>query len=184
MNTNSSRSHTIVQFTISSTTGETADALRLSRCGNRTGKPVGDNPAAASKRRRPNHPVDNNIDDIEDAGSEICNDSEIVHDASTDACSGAKSLVFPAVATRAKLSLVDLAGSEKGRVGGERDAEKTESRSSPAGSPPAPGEDDRGAQERERSRINASLSALSNCISCLGEAGRKHIPFRDNPLTR
>ena len=65
------------------------------------------------------------------------------------------------VTTRAKLSLVDLAGSEKGE-------------GSAVGS----------AQERERSRINSSLSALSNCISCLGDARRTHVPFRDNPLTR
>lgn len=65
------------------------------------------------------------------------------------------------VTTRAKLSLVDLAGSEKGT-------------GSAVGS----------AQERERSRINSSLSALSNCISCLGDARRTHVPFRDNPLTR
>lgn len=65
------------------------------------------------------------------------------------------------VTTRAKLSLVDLAGSEKGA-------------GSTVGS----------TQERERSRINSSLSALSNCISCLGDARRTHVPFRDNPLTR
>ncbi|CAM9946051.1 unnamed protein product [Scytosiphon promiscuus] len=63
--------------------------------------------------------------------------------------------------TRAKLSLVDLAGSERGTAVECREA-----------------------RERERSRINTSLSALSNCISCLGEARRRHVPFRDSPLTR
>ena len=38
--------------------------------------------------------------------------------------------------------------------------------------------------ERQRSRINSSPSALSNCVSCLGDARRTHVPFRDNPLTR
>lgn len=105
MNSNSSRSHSIVQFTISST--------RL--------------PATPHRESRAEGPP------IEES-----------------------------VTTRAKLSLVDLAGSEKG---GSRSL----------------GED---GQERERSRINSSLSALSNCICRLGEAGRRHVPFRDSALTR
>lgn len=79
--------------------------------------------------------------------------------------------------TCATLSLVDLAGSEKGRAGGGREAQK-------GGSPPQVSGEGRAAQEKERLQINASLSALSNCISCLGEAQRTHVPFRDNPLTR
>ncbi|CAM9361327.1 unnamed protein product, partial [Discosporangium mesarthrocarpum] len=73
-------------------------------------------------------------------------------------------VIFPTV-TRAKLNLVDLAGSEKWSKGSD-------------------GGSGCGEQERERIRINYSLSALGHCIAALGETGRRHVPFRDSPLTR
>jgi hypothetical protein len=62
--------------------------------------------------------------------------------------------------TRGKLSLVDLAGSERaGKTGATAD------------------------RLREAQSINKSLSALGNVISALS-SGEKHIPYRDNLLTR
>ncbi|KAA0152280.1 hypothetical protein FNF31_06655 [Cafeteria roenbergensis] len=62
--------------------------------------------------------------------------------------------------TRGKLSLVDLAGSERaGKTGATADRLK------------------------EAQAINKSLSALGNVISALS-SGEKHIPYRDNLLTR
>lgn len=186
MNTRSSRSHTIVQFTISSTTmGETVATSHLSSGGESIGTALDGTPTATHQRRRQHHPEDddNNAADDKRASGDTRSDRENLHGTRTIASGGGGGRVFPVVTTRAKLSLVDLAGSEKGRAGGGREVEKRES-SSHAGPLPTQGEDSREAQERERSRINSSLSALSNCISCLGEARRTHVPFRDNPLTR
>ncbi|KAL3663605.1 hypothetical protein V7S43_011491 [Phytophthora oleae] len=63
---------------------------------------------------------------------------------------------------KARLNLVDLAGSEKWNT----DVEMED------------------AHSQELKNINASLSALGNCIAALTEAGRKHIPYRDSILTR
>ena len=66
------------------------------------------------------------------------------------------------VLRRAKLNMVDLAGSEKfGEGARENDS-----------------------MAKELMTINSSLSALGNCISALGEKGRRHIPYRDSTLTR
>lgn len=130
MNINSSRSHCIVQFTISSTTTKN---IRETLSG--AGKP-----GTPDFTRLPHK-----SDREPDPGSE----------AST-------SDLETAITTRATLSLVDLAGSERGGIDSE----------------------DMGAEELERKRINASLSALSNCIFRLGESGRTHVPYRDSSLTR
>ncbi|KAG7388545.1 hypothetical protein PHYPSEUDO_012182 [Phytophthora pseudosyringae] len=66
------------------------------------------------------------------------------------------------VLRRARLNLVDLAGSEKWNTNVEMED----------------------AHSQELKNINASLSALGNCIAALTEAGRKHIPYRDSTLTR
>lgn len=194
MNTHSSRSHTIVQLTISSTTGETVGASHLASGGQNIDTAALETaPTAASPRRRPHHPREdgdghggNIAADDEEAAGEMRSDREVLHGTGANAGGGGKKNASSGVTTRAKLSLVDLAGSEKGRVGGERGTERGDPFSQAGPLPlPTQGEDNRGAaQERERSRINASLSALSNCISCLGEARRTHVPFRDNPLTR
>lgn len=62
-----------------------------------------------------------------------------------------------------KLNLVDLAGSERQKKTGAS-----------------------GAQLKEGSRINLSLSALGNVISALADAKgpKNHIPYRDSKLTR
>lgn len=61
-----------------------------------------------------------------------------------------------------RLNLVDLAGSEKWNTD-------------------IPMDD---THSLELKNINASLSALGNCIAALAEPGRRHIPFRDSTLTR
>lgn len=63
---------------------------------------------------------------------------------------------------KSRLNLVDLAGSEKWNT----DLEMED------------------AHSQELKNINASLSALGNCIAALSEAGRRHIPYRDSTLTR
>ncbi|QDZ22056.1 kinesin [Chloropicon primus] len=65
-----------------------------------------------------------------------------------------------AVLIRSKLNLVDLAGSER--------------------FPQMESEEERIQEQRT---INASLSALANCIACITEKGRVHIPYRDSKLT-
>ena len=60
-----------------------------------------------------------------------------------------------------KLNLVDLAGSERQKKTGAT-----------------------GAQLKEGTKINLSLSALGNVISALSENKGKHIPYRDSKLTR
>ena len=62
-----------------------------------------------------------------------------------------------------KLNLVDLAGSERQKKTGAT-----------------------GAQMKEGTKINLSLSALGNVISALADAGKGkgHIPYRDSRLTR
>ncbi|GMI40899.1 hypothetical protein TeGR_g13622, partial [Tetraparma gracilis] len=65
------------------------------------------------------------------------------------------------VMRKAKLNLVDLAGSEKWGTG-EKDKDT----------------------KKELVKINSSLAALGNCISALANKSRKHIPYRDSPLTR
>lgn len=62
-----------------------------------------------------------------------------------------------------KLNLVDLAGSERQKKTGAV-----------------------GAQMKEGTKINLSLSALGNVISALGDPGKGkgHIPYRDSKLTR
>lgn len=130
MNANSSRSHCIVQFTISSTTTK---SIRETLSG--AGKPG--TPHLTCLPGKSN-------------GEPDPKSEAPTPDPET------------AMTTRATLSLVDLAGSERGCIG----------------------EGDMGARELERKRINASLSALSNCIFRLGESGRTHIPFRDSSLTR
>ncbi|KAI9994250.1 hypothetical protein PInf_016819 [Phytophthora infestans] len=66
------------------------------------------------------------------------------------------------VLRKARLNLVDLAGSEKWNT----DVEMED------------------VHSQELKNINASLSALGNCIAALAETGRKHIPYRDSTLTR
>jgi hypothetical protein len=61
---------------------------------------------------------------------------------------------------RGKLNLVDLAGSERVNRSGVE-----------------------GVALREARNINASLSALGNCISALLEQDRLHVPYRDSQLT-
>lgn len=149
MNANSSRSHSIVQFTITNTRS-TAATTRRSTVGNEHSEPTelgGYN----------DHKVAFAGSAADGTGDHVTGDCRTPDEGT--------------VTTRAKLSLVDLAGSEKG---GGRGFE---------GRPPPPPSED-GEQERERSKINTSLSALSNCISGLGEESRTHVPFRDNPLTR
>ncbi|DBA02146.1 TPA: hypothetical protein N0F65_004781 [Lagenidium giganteum] len=63
---------------------------------------------------------------------------------------------------KSRLNVVDLAGSEKWNT----DVSMED------------------AHSQELKNINASLSALGNCIAALAEAGRKHIPYRDSMLTR
>lgn len=65
-------------------------------------------------------------------------------------------------ARTSRLNLVDLAGSEKWNTDIPMDE----------------------AHSLELKNINASLSALGNCIAALAEPGRKHIPYRDSTLTR
>lgn len=65
------------------------------------------------------------------------------------------------VRTIGKLSFVDLAGSEK--------SSKT-------------GTDGEG--QEEANAINLSLSALGNVISALSDPSIKHVPYRDNILTK
>lgn len=65
------------------------------------------------------------------------------------------------VMRKAKLNLVDLAGSEKWGTG-EKDKDT----------------------KKELVKINSSLAALGNCISALATKSRKHIPYRESPLTR
>jgi kinesin family protein 3/17 len=67
---------------------------------------------------------------------------------------------------KAKFNLIDLAGSEKWGTG--------------AYSVHQGGKD----LSKELTAINGSLSALGNCISALADRNRKHVPFRDSPLTR
>eukprot|EP00656_Telonema_subtile_P047751 TRINITY_DN5518_c0_g1_i2.p1 TRINITY_DN5518_c0_g1~~TRINITY_DN5518_c0_g1_i2.p1 ORF type:complete len:1069 (+),score=410.93 TRINITY_DN5518_c0_g1_i2:98-3304(+) len=67
-------------------------------------------------------------------------------------------------ATAGKLYCVDLAGSERAKKSGAK-----------------------GTRMEELKSINASLSALGNCISALADASAgksAHIPFRDSRLTR
>lgn len=66
------------------------------------------------------------------------------------------------VTRTSRLNLVDLAGSEKWNTDISMDD----------------------AHSLELKNINASLSALGNCIAALAEPGRKHIPYRDSTLTR
>ncbi len=139
--------------------------------------PASDGLDTSAQKNRREHPADGNYESRNDGdggdggigGGKRCELASFRSTGNNGCDSGV-------VTTRAKLSLVDLAGSEKGRGWGGREAQKD-------GSPSQVGEG-RAAQERERLQINASLSALSNCISCLGEAQRTHVPFRDNPLTR
>lgn len=60
-----------------------------------------------------------------------------------------------------KLNLVDLAGSEKQKRTGST-----------------------GVRFREATKINLSLSALMNVITCLVDGKSKHVPYRDSKLTR
>ncbi|CAM9456476.1 unnamed protein product, partial [Ectocarpus fasciculatus] len=220
MNTHSSRSHTIVQFTITSTrstpvAGEVA-APRLSS--GRDNSEVGvvaaaDEPQATRDQRRAasQHPGEVNIEDNVRASANLNrHDSNSPHGSRSGSDGGTGVMMTPrnspekgfgnaVVTTRAKLSLVDLAGSEKGGAGTETGVaghNETRGSQSQRGPQLQGGAGTQGvssqpqvesswkAQERERSRINSSLSALSNCIACLGEARRTHVPFRDSPLTR
>ena len=60
-----------------------------------------------------------------------------------------------------KLNLVDLAGSEKQKKTGST-----------------------GMRLKEATKINLSLSALMNVITCLVDGKSSHIPYRDSKLTR
>ncbi len=60
-----------------------------------------------------------------------------------------------------KLNLVDLAGSEKQKKTGAS-----------------------GQRLKEATKINLSLSALMNVITCLVDGKSTHIPYRDSKLTR
>jgi kinesin family protein 3/17 len=60
-----------------------------------------------------------------------------------------------------KLNLVDLAGSEKQKKTGAT-----------------------GQRFKEATKINLSLSALMNVITCLVDGKSTHIPYRDSKLTR
>lgn len=178
MNTDSSRSHTIVQFTISSTrvtSSATACDMaspHLPSGGNRVGIASDEFPTIN------NDPNDDGTTNAHHDGTRGCSDGTTTVQAS---CEGGRNIAV--ITTRAKLSLVDLAGSERGGAGGEQERNNRGSSSSQGDSLPQ-GEDDRAVQEKERVKINSSLHALSNCISCLGEARRMHVPFRDSPLTR
>eukprot|EP00903_Cladosiphon_okamuranus_P014600 g13539.t1 len=135
MNTHSSRSHTIVQFTISRTTGKPSSPAPHISCGGESiGAASGRAPTATSQRREKHQPRGEGKNaDRSEAGSETLIDREIFDGSSTSVSGGGESCVYPIVTTRAKLSLVDLAGSEKGRVGGERGTERAESRSQAGG---------------------------------------------------
>lgn len=160
MNASSSRSHTIVQLTISRTTPVETPSI----CND-----------SAEPNRSENSGTSHSSDDYGVGGvgdGTIAEATGRSQSSSTSLNSyidgtGLSERYSPLeVMTCAKLSLVDLAGSEKGGGAACRGCAEGE------------------GQERERSKINSSLSALSNCISCLGETGRTHVPFRDNPLTR
>lgn len=225
MNTHSSRSHTIVQFTITSTRS-TAEpgvdpAPRLSSGGDTSevGVVVADESQATTDQIRTvsQHPGEVSIGDGDGTVGKIAHGNHQQHSSSphgshsrSDGGTGVM-MMMPehqsetgsgnaVVTTRAKLSLVDLAGSEKGGpgtetvvAGGHKETRGSQSQRGlqlqgglgPQGVPSQTQvESSWKAQERERSRINSSLSALSNCIACLGEARRTHVPFRDSPLTR
>lgn len=212
MNAHSSRSHTIVQFTITSTrstpvAGEAA-APRLSS--GRDNSEVGVVAAAAEsqvtsdqRRAASQHSGEVSIEDNVHASANLNrHDSRSPHGNRRGSDGGPGAVIMPrnssekgfgdaVVTTRAKLSLVDLAGSEKGGPGTETRGSQSQRGPQLQGGAGTQGvsshpqvESSWKAQERERSRINSSLSALSNCIACLGEARRTHVPFRDSPLTR
>ena len=178
MNANSSRSHTIVQFTISSTRPTTVQHPQ--------GRGQSSNPDRTTLEGK-NASNDDTIGDDYDGNHRGTIHGENSGSGSSNRVGRGRGVPNEEdfVTTRAKLSLVDLAGSEKGGGGGgvrggavERERSRTNSGLSTCS--PAGGH----VQEKERSRINSSLSTLSNCISCLGDARRTHVPFRDNPLTR
>lgn len=152
MNASSSRSHTIVQFTVSRTI------------------PL-ETPSVRDHQVEPNPSENNDISHSCDRLDSVGDGSSQSNSASLNSFIGGNRLSGrctprEVMKTRARLCLVDLAGSEKGGRAACRGSVEGE------------------GQERERLKINSSLSALSNCISCLGETGRTHVPFRDNPLTR
>ncbi|CAN0156592.1 unnamed protein product [Ectocarpus sp. 6 AP-2014] len=223
MNTRSSRSHTIVQFTITSTrsTAEpgVGPAPHLSSGGDSSevGVVAADESQATTDQIRTvsQHPGEVSIGDGDGTVGETAHVNHEhtgnPHGSHSRRDRGTGEVMMPehrsesdsgnaVVTTRAKLSLVDLAGSEKGGAGTETGVAGGHKETSgsqpqrgpmlqgglgPQGVPSQPqGESSWKAQERERSRINSSLSALSNCIACLGEARRTHVPFRDSPLTR
>lgn len=231
MNSQSSRSHTIVQFTITSTrstpvAGEGAVPRQSSGGGSsELGVVAADESQAATDQSRTasQHPAEVSIEDGDDtvggpnkgddnvpaSADRNHHDSRSHHGTSSGSDGGTgvmmsrnsseKGFGSAVVTTRAKLCLVDLAGSEKGGSGtetgaaGQKETRGSQSQRGPqlqGGSGPQgvssqpQGESSWKAQERERSRINSSLSALSNCIACLGEPRRTHVPFRDSPLTR
>lgn len=198
MNTDSSRSHAIVEFTISSTrstrpaTTCAVAAPPVSRRGSRGLGIASDDFSTLTDTLHPSEePNNDGTTNGHHGGTSYsrsargCSDGTATVQTSDDG--GGDTAV---VRTRAKLSLVDLAGSEKGGAGGDRERNgrgPQSSRSAFSQSQsglPSQGRDERAAQERERARINSSLHALSNCISCLGKGRRSHIPFRDSPLTR
>ncbi|CAM9193197.1 unnamed protein product, partial [Hapterophycus canaliculatus] len=190
MNKHSSRSHTIVQFTISNTRTTRSTCL---------GDDVSDEPRAtanedASLQTSPRGDKIGNVDTDDDGNSDGggdgysgCGGRETGHhiccNCDIAGCGNDSSNLW--TTTRAKLSLVDLAGSERGGAGVGARAGTSEPGQRDKWEPSSQDEEDCGeVQEWERSRINASLSALSHCISCLGEMRRTHVPFRDNTLTR
>ncbi|CAM9309226.1 unnamed protein product, partial [Ectocarpus sp. 8 AP-2014] len=224
MNTYSSRSHTIVQFTITSTRSIAEPGVdpapRLSSGGDisEAGVVAADESQATTDQIRTvsQHPGEVSNGDSDGIVGETAHSNQQQHSSSphgsrsrSDGGTGVMMTTEhgsetgsgnAVVTTRAKLSLVDLAGSEKGGsgtetgvAGGHKETRGSQSQRGqqlqgglgPQGVPSPPlGESSWKAQERERSRINSSLSALSNCIACLGEARRTHVPFRDSPLTR
>ncbi|CAM9532358.1 unnamed protein product, partial [Ectocarpus sp. 12 AP-2014] len=225
MNTHSSRSHTIVQFTITSTrsTAEAGvkTAPRLSSGGDYSevgvvvaadeSQATTDQIRTVSQQHGEVSNGDGNGTVGENGHGNHQQHSCSPHGSHSRSDGGTGVMIMPehrsetgsgkaVVTTRAKLSLVDLAGSEKGGPGtetgvpgGHQETRGSQSQRGPQlqvglGPQGVPsqlqGESSWKAQERERSRINSSLSALSNCIACLGEARRTHVPFRDSPLTR
>ncbi|CAB1118472.1 unnamed protein product [Ectocarpus sp. CCAP 1310/34] len=225
MNSHSSRSHTIVQFTITSTRStaepgmETAPRLSSGGDYSEVGVVVATDESQATTdqiRTVSQHPGEVSNGDGDGTADKTAHGNH-QHSSSphgshsrNDGGTGVMMMVpehrsetgsgNAVVTTRAKLSLVDLAGSEKGGAGtqtglagGHKQTRGSQSQRGPQlqgglGPQGVPsqthGESSWKAQERERSRINSSLSALSNCIACLGEARRTHVPFRDSPLTR
>ncbi|CDW88014.1 kinesin motor domain containing protein [Stylonychia lemnae] len=82
-------------------------------------------------------------------------ETQMNRDSSRSHCNGQQKIKM------GKLNLVDLAGSEKQKKTGAT-----------------------GVRLKEATKINLSLSALMNVITCLVDGKSSHIPYRDSKLTR